>query len=42
MGNMEFLKFLRRSLDYIGIDLIGMSVIISKKAYGGINKKIKL
>ena len=42
MTSVEFLNFLKRSLFYAGIDLVGMSVIILKKEYTGNNKKIKL
>jgi hypothetical protein len=42
MSSREFLRFLRRTLDYVGIDLVGMSLIILKKPYQGNNKKIKL
>jgi len=42
LSSREFLRFLKRTLDYVGIDLVGMSLIILKKEYSGNNKKIKL
>ena len=42
MSNRGFLNFLKRSLDYVGMDMVGMSLIILKKEYTGNNKKIKL
>jgi hypothetical protein len=42
MSNRGFLNFLKRSLDYAGMDMVGISLIILKKKYTGNNKKIKL
>ena len=42
MSSIDFLKFLKRTLDSVGIDLVGMSLIILKKEYSSNNKKIKL
>ena len=40
MGSFEFIKFFKRSLNTVSIDLMGISLIVLKKKYAG--RKIKL
>ena len=41
MTSREFLTFLERSLDYVSLDLVGMSLIILKKPYAGTKIRLK-
>jgi hypothetical protein len=41
MSSREFLNFLERSLDYVSLDLVGMSLIILKKPYAGTKIRLK-
>ena len=40
-SNMDFLKFLRKSLSLISLDLVGMNLIVLKQPYASM-KRIKL
>ena len=40
-SNLDFLKFLRKSLAFISLDLVGMNLIVLKEPYASM-KRIKL
>ena len=40
MSSSEFVTFLHRCLDYVSLDLVGMSLIILKKPYTGTRIKL--
>ena len=40
MSNKEFLNFLQRTLDYVSVDLVGMSLIVLKNKYAGTQIKL--